>query len=69
MKGSPKKQAHFERVIKYLVILIVGIYALIINQYILEGEYLHYKKAWQSLYSQEREDGKIRLDKVWNDSQ
>ena len=60
----------FGSVFKYRVILIVGIYALvIINRYIREGEYLHYKKAWQSLYSQEREDGKIRLDKVWNDSQ
>jgi hypothetical protein len=60
----------FGSVFKYLVILIVGIYALvIIDRYIPEGELLHYKKAWQSLYSQEREDGKIRLDKVWNDSQ
>jgi hypothetical protein len=57
----------FGRVFKYLVILIVGVYALvIINRYIREREYLHYKQSWQYYYSIQREDYKQFLDKIWN---
>ncbi len=56
--------------VKGLIILIVCIYGLVvINRYIREREYLHYKQAWQYLYSQQREDYKMHLDSVWNDSQ
>ncbi len=59
----------FGGIFKGLVILIVGIYALvIIDRYIKEKEYLHYKQAWQLLYSCQKEDGKQFLDKVWKDS-
>jgi hypothetical protein len=59
----------FGSVFKYLVILIVGIYSLvIINRYIRELEYLHYKQAWQYYYSIQREDTKQALDKIWNES-
>jgi hypothetical protein len=53
-----------------IVILIIGIYALVIlNRYVYEREYLHYKKAWQYLYSQGREDYKMVLDTVWKESE
>ncbi len=60
----------FGGIFKGLVILIVGIYALvIIDRYIKEKEYLHYKQAWQKLYSRQKEDSKQFLDKVWKDSE
>lgn len=59
----------FGGIFKGLVILVVGIYALvIINRYIREREYLHYKQAWQYLYSQQKEDYKQYLDRIWKDS-
>jgi hypothetical protein len=55
---------------KGLVILIIGIYALaIINRYIREQEYLHYKQAWQNLYNSQNEEGKQFLEKVMNVSE
>ncbi len=60
----------YKFIFKGLIILIVVIYGLVVlNRYIKEREYLHYKQAWQYLYSQQREDYKMHLDSVWNDSQ
>ena len=50
---------------KALVILILGIYTLVvINRYIGEREYLHYKQAWQYLYNRQNEGQKQFLEKV-----
>src|SRR5207237_194787 len=44
---------------KRLIIIIVFIYGLVVfNLFVREREYLHYKKAWQYLYSQQKEDYK-----------
>lgn len=60
----------YKFIFKGLIILIVFVYGLVvINRYIREREYLHYKQAWQYLYSQQREGQKMYLDGVWNDSQ
>ena len=70
----PNKPEEYYRIIfgglfRGLVIFIVFIYALVIlNRYIKEQEYLHYKKAWQYLYSSQKEDYKQYLDKIWKDS-
>ncbi len=42
---------------------------VIVDRYIKEKEYLHYKQAWQLLYSRQKEDDKQFLDKVWKDSE
>ena len=55
----------FGNLFKGLVILILGIYTLIIiNRYIREREYLHYKQAWQYLYNQQNEEQKQFLEKL-----
>ena len=55
----------FGSLFKGLVILILGIYTLvIINRYIREREYLHYKQAWQYLYNLQNEAQKQFLEKV-----
>jgi hypothetical protein len=60
----------YKYIFKGLMILILFIYGLVvINRYIREREYLYYKQAWQYLYSQQKEDYKMYLDSVWNDSQ
>ncbi len=60
----------YKFIFKGFIILIVCFYSLVvINRYIREREYLHYKQAWQYLYSQQKEDYKIHLDSVWNESQ
>jgi hypothetical protein len=60
----------FEKLFKGLVILILGIYTLvIINRYIREREYLHYKQAWQYLYNMQNEEQKQFLEKVMKDSE
>jgi len=60
----------YKLIFKGLIILIVVIYGLVVlNRYVREREYLHYKQAWQYLYSQQKEDYKMHLDSVWNDSQ
>lgn len=57
-------------IFKGLIVLSVFIYGLVVsNRYVREHEYLHYKQAWQYLYSQQKEDYKMYLDSVWNDSQ
>lgn len=59
----------YKFIFKGLIILIVVIYALVIvNRYIREREYLHYKQAWQYLYSQQKEDYKMHLDSLWTES-
>jgi hypothetical protein len=58
----------FGNLFKGLVILIIGIYTLvIINRYIREREYLHYKQAWQYLYNIQNEEQKQFLEKVMKD--
>ena len=60
----------YKGIFKGIIVLIVVIYGLVVlNRYMREREYLHYKQAWQYLYSQQKEDYKMRLDSVWNDSQ
>ncbi len=65
----PNKPEEYYKIIfgglfRGLVILIVFIYALvIINRYIKEREYLHYKQAWQLLYSLQNEDEKQSLER------
>ena len=60
----------FGNFFKGLVILIIGVYALvIINRYIREQEYLHYKQAWQYLYNSQDEEGKQFLEKVMKDNE
>ena len=60
----------YKGIFKGIIVLIVVIYGLVVlNRYIREREYLHYKQAWQYLYSQQKEDYKMHLDSVWNDSQ
>ena len=55
----------FGHLFKGLVILIIGIYTLVvINRYIREREYLHYKQAWQYLYNMQNEEEKQFLEKV-----
>jgi hypothetical protein len=50
---------------KELIFLIISIYTLvIINRYIREREYLHYKQAWQYLYNLQNEEQKQFLEKV-----
>jgi hypothetical protein len=58
----------FGNLFKGLVILILGIYTLvIINRYLREREYLHYKQAWQYLYNMQNEEQKQYLEKVMKD--
>ncbi len=60
----------FGALFKGLAILVVGVYFLaVVNRYIREREYLHYKQAWQYLYSSQKEDYKMYFDKTWNESQ
>ncbi len=55
----------YKFIFKALIILIVLIYSLVvINRFIREREYMHYKQAWQYLYSQQKEDYKMHLDSV-----
>lgn len=60
----------FGTLFKGIVILIIVVYGLVVlNRYIREREYLHYKQAWQYLYIHQKEDYKIFLDSTWNNSQ
>ena len=45
----------YKGIFKGIIVLIVVIYGLVVlNRYIREREYLHYKQAWQYLYSQQK---------------
>src|SRR5437867_2045172 len=58
-EGKAEQYYHliFGGLFKGIVILILGVFALtVLNRYIREKEYLHYKSAWQLLYSMQKED-------------